>query len=72
MAPRGRTGLILPPGEKPGDFTWPVKGRNVALLAVDLDQQTLLDLITELAAAGPCVLVVYQLFGRREATDILH
>ena len=57
----GEPGLVLPPGEHPADYVWPVQGYNVALIALDMPDEAVAEIVSVLMGAGAQVIAT--LFG---------
>lgn len=57
----GRPGLVAPPNENPSAFDWPIDGRQVALIATDMDRDSVVALVDCLIASRASVIAV--LFG---------
>lgn len=55
---KGEPGLVAPPDVDPSTIDWPIRGRNVALIAPDLDRTALVSLVGALMDARPAVLAV--------------
>ena len=54
----GTPGLVLPPGDNPADYIWPVEKFNVALIATDMPPDEAAALVRELMDAGAEVIAV--------------
>lgn len=62
----GEPGLVLPPDGRPQAYQWPVRGYNVALVALDMPIDEVGELVRELIAADAGVIAA--LFGPSHAT----
>lgn len=67
----GDPGLVAPPGVDPALIDWPVRGRAVRLIALDLPRPELVMLVDVLARSGAAIIIA--LHGPTEADqcDIL-
>jgi hypothetical protein len=54
----GEPGLVLPPGDSPDDYFWPVHGLNVALIATDLPEDDVARILVAIQRGGAAVVAV--------------
>jgi hypothetical protein len=59
-------GLVLPPGEDPGAYQWPVHGLNVALIATDMPEDDVAQILLALQRGGAVVVAI--LYGPSDNT----
>lgn len=67
----GQPGLVAPPDVNPATIDWPIAGKNVALIALDMPREPLIDLCDVLLRARPGVLAVLHGPTGSDRLDIL-